>query len=79
MFDGKDDPLGWLNQCDQFFRAQRTHEADKVWLASFHMSGPTQQWYFMLERDHGDIAWPLFKSLCQQRSAQPLVSIISPT
>jgi hypothetical protein len=21
MFDGKDDPLGWLNQCEQFFRA----------------------------------------------------------
>jgi hypothetical protein len=67
MFDGKDDPLGWLNRCDQFFRAQRTREADKVWLASFHMTGPAQQWYFMLERDHGDIAWPLFKSLCQQR------------
>jgi hypothetical protein len=67
MFEGRDDPLRWLNRCEQFFKAQRTREADKVWLASFHMTGPTQQWYFMLERDHGDISWPLFKSLCLQR------------
>jgi hypothetical protein len=37
MFDGREDPLGWLNRCEHFFRAQRTREADKVWLASFHM------------------------------------------
>jgi hypothetical protein len=66
MFDGKDDPLKWLNQCEQFFMAQRMREADKVWLASFHMTGPAQQWYFMLEDDHGDITWTLFKLLCQQ-------------
>lgn len=30
MYDGKDDPLGWLNRCEHFFRAQRTREADKV-------------------------------------------------
>jgi hypothetical protein len=29
-FDGKEDPLGWLNRCDHFFRAQCTREADKV-------------------------------------------------
>jgi hypothetical protein len=67
MFDGKDDPLGLLNLCEQFFTAQRTREADKVWLASFHMTGPAQHWYFMLERDTEDITWPLFKALCQQR------------
>lgn len=26
-------------------------EADKVWLVFFHMTGITQQWYYMLERD----------------------------
>ena len=41
-FDGKADPLDWLNKCDHFFRAQRTREADKVWLASFHMTGAAQ-------------------------------------
>jgi hypothetical protein len=38
-YDGKDDPLGWLNRCDQFFRSQRTPETEKVWLASFHLTG----------------------------------------
>jgi hypothetical protein len=67
MFDGKDDPLGWLNRCEQFFRAQRTREADKVWLASFHMIGTAQHWYYMIERDTGKVSWPLFKDLCNQR------------
>jgi hypothetical protein len=32
-FDGREDPLGWLNRCDHFFRAQHTGEAEKVGLA----------------------------------------------
>ena len=75
VFDGKEDPIGWLNRCDHFFRAQRTREADKVWLASFHMTGVAQHWFYMLERDAGDIhaiTWPMFKSLCQQRFGPPL-------
>lgn len=74
-FDGKDDPLGWLNRCEHFFRAQRTRDSDKVWLASFHMNGVAQHWFYMLEREAGDIAaitWPIFRSLCQQRFGPPL-------
>lgn len=66
-YDGKEDPLGWLNRCDHFFRAQRTRDADRVWLASFHMTSVAQHWYYMLERDIGEISWPQFKALCQQR------------
>ena len=40
-YDGKEDPLGWLNRCDRFFRSQRTPENEKVWLASFHLTGTT--------------------------------------
>ena len=68
-FDGKSNPLGWLNKCEHFFRAQCTPENDKVWLASFHMTDVAQEWYYMLERDVGDvtaISWPQFKMLCQQ-------------
>jgi hypothetical protein len=36
-------------------------------LASFHMTGVAQQWFFMLERDSSDISWPVFKDLCSQR------------
>jgi len=73
-YDGKDDPLGWFNRCEHFFRAQRTRESDKVWLASFHMTGVAQHWFYMLERDAGDInsiSWPMFSSLCQQRFGPP--------
>ena len=77
MFDRADDPLAWLNKCEHFFRAQRTPEVDKVWLASFHMNGVAQHWYCMLERDAGDvsnISWPLFKALCHQRFGPPLAT-----
>jgi len=66
-FDGREDPVGWLNRCEHFFRAQNTGETDKVWLASFHMTGAAQHWYYMLERDVGVVSWPQFKLLCQQR------------
>jgi len=76
-FDGMVDPLAWMNKCEHFFRAQRTPEVDKVWLASFHMNGVAQHWYYMLERDAGgvsNISWPLFKALCHQRFGPPLAT-----
>jgi hypothetical protein len=66
-FDGREDPLGWLNHREHFFRGQRTGEAEKVGLASFHMTGAAQHWYFMLERETGIVTWSHFKALCQQR------------
>lgn len=74
-YDGKEDPLGWLNRCDHFFRAQNIRDADKVGLASFHMLGIAQHWFHMLERDAGPdarIGWNFFKTLCQQRFGPPL-------
>jgi hypothetical protein len=38
-YDGSVDPLNWLNQCDQFFRGQRTLASDRTWLASYHLQG----------------------------------------
>jgi hypothetical protein len=38
MFDGKEDPLQWLNRCEQFFEGQHALEEEKVWLASYHMT-----------------------------------------
>ena len=72
IYDGKDGPLGWLNRCDCFFRAQRTPEGDKVWLASFHLTGTAQRWYYVLEHDAGEPAWEEFKRLCQKCFGPPL-------
>jgi len=71
-YDGKDDPLGWLNKCEQFFTAQQTRHADWVWLASFHLNGVAQQWYLVLESDCGRPTWEDFRSLCHQRFGPPL-------
>ncbi|WVZ76818.1 LOW QUALITY PROTEIN: hypothetical protein U9M48_024749 [Paspalum notatum var. saurae] len=73
-FDGREDPVGWLNRCKSFFRNQRALEADKVWLATYHLTGAAQQWYLMLERNEPGISWPRFKALCQQRFGPPLRS-----
>jgi len=47
-YDGAEDPLGWLIKCKVFLRRQMTLEADKVWLASYHLTGVVQQWYHVL-------------------------------
>jgi len=71
-FDGKEDPLGWLNKCEQFFFGQQTRYADRVWLASYHLTGTALQWYLILENDTGRSTWEEFRGLCQQRFGPPL-------
>lgn len=44
-FKGQEDPLGWLNRCENFFRHQQTAEEDKVGLASYHLKGNAQIWF----------------------------------
>nr|XP_051213081.1 uncharacterized protein LOC127331041 [Lolium perenne] len=62
-FDGSEDPLNWLNQCEQFFRGQRTLASDRTWLASYHLRGAAQTWYYSLERDEGGMPpWDRFGS-----------------
>ena len=72
LFDGKEDPLGWLNKCEQFFNGHQTRHADRVWLASYHLTGVAQQWYLVLESDAGRPQWEEFRTLCQQRFGPPL-------
>jgi hypothetical protein len=52
-FDGSENPLNWLNQCDQFFRGQRTLTSDRTWIASYHLRGAARTWYYALEQDEG--------------------------
>jgi hypothetical protein len=52
-YDGVDDPLPWLNRCDQFFRIQNTQDSGKVFLVSFYMTGNAAQWYVMVAHQSG--------------------------
>jgi hypothetical protein len=63
-YDGTVDPLNWINQCEQFFRGQRTLASDQTWLASYHLTGAAQTWYFAIKQDEGMPTWARFKELC---------------
>ena len=36
-YDGKSDPLIFLNKCESYFHQQRIMEEEKVWIASFNL------------------------------------------
>jgi hypothetical protein len=63
-YDGTVDPLNWINQCEQFFRGQRTLASNRTWLASYHLTGAAQTWYFAIEQDEGMPTWERFKEFC---------------
>ena len=71
-YNGSVDPLNWLNQCEQFFRGQRTLASDRTWLASYHLKGEAQTWYHALEQDEGMPPWERFRDLCRLRFGPPL-------
>jgi hypothetical protein len=71
-YDGSEDPLNWLSQCEQFFRGQRTLASDRTWLASYHLRGPAQTWYYTLEQSEGMPSWERFKELCHLQFSPPV-------
>ena len=72
-FDGSVDPLNWLNQCEQFFRGQQTPASSRTWLASYHLRGAAQTWYYALEQDEGMPPWERFRALCSLRFGPPVL------
>lgn len=66
-YDGSADLLNWLSQCKQFFRGQRTQASDRTWMASYHLTGTSQMWYYALEQDEGMPPRDRFKELCHDR------------
>lgn len=70
-FDGTADPITWLHRCDQFFRQAHSSDEDKVWLATYHMEGIAQQWYYALERNQGVLTWPRFVEFVNLRLGPP--------
>ncbi|XP_051197070.1 uncharacterized protein [Lolium perenne] len=72
-YDGATDPLNYLNQCEQFFRGQRTLASDRTWIASYHLRGAAQTWYYALEQDEGRMPpWERFRDLCLLRFGPPV-------
>ena len=44
-FDGKSDPLAFLNRCDSYFHQQRIAAEEQVWMASYNLEGGAQMWF----------------------------------
>jgi hypothetical protein len=72
-YDGSTDPLNWLNQCEQFFRGQQTLASARTWLASYHLRGVVQTWYYALEQDEGMPPWERFRELCSLSFRPPVL------
>ncbi|XP_071680170.1 uncharacterized protein [Lolium perenne] len=72
-FDCTEDPLTWLNHCEQLFSGKCTDDAFKVWLAAYHMVGVAQEWYMQLDRE-GMPSGPRFKECCNLRFGPPIRS-----
>ncbi|XP_066316099.1 uncharacterized protein [Miscanthus floridulus] len=71
-YDGSVDPLNWLTHCEQFFWGQRTPVAQWTWMASYHLTGVAQTWFYALLLDEGMPSWERFKELCRLRFGPPI-------
>jgi hypothetical protein len=71
-YDGSVDPLNWLTHCEQFFWGQRTPVKQRTWMASYHLTGAAQTWYYALLLDEGMPSWERFKELCRLRFGPPI-------
>ena len=66
-YNGLEDPMGWISQCEHFFRHQQTPEEEKVQLASYNLVGVAQPWYMQFLDDVPNPTWTEFKEQCNIR------------
>ena len=73
-YDGKSDPLIFINRCESYFHQQRIMEEEKVWMASYNLEDGAQLWYIQVQTDEGTPSWRRFKELINLRYGPPLRS-----
>jgi len=73
-FDGKSDPLLFINKCESYFRQQRTMPEERVWMASNQLEGVAHLWFIQLQEDEGTPSWVRFKDLLNLRFGPALRS-----
>jgi hypothetical protein len=73
-FDGKSDPLAFINQCESYFHQQRIVEEEKVWMASYNLEAGAQPWFMQIQHDEGTPPWRRFTELLNTRFGPPLRS-----
>ena len=74
-FDGKSNPMLFINKCESYFRQQRIMAEERVWMASYNLEDVAQLWYMQLQEDeHGTPTWERFKEMLNLRFGPPLRS-----
>jgi hypothetical protein len=71
-YDGKSDPLIFINRCESYFHQQRTMAEEKVWMAAYNLEDVAQLWYIQLQEDEGTPRRGRFKDLLNLRFGPPL-------
>ena len=74
QYDGKSDPLIFVNRCESYFHQQRIMEEEKVWMASYNLEEGAQMWYIQVQQDEGTSSWRRFKEMRNLRYGLPLRS-----
>jgi hypothetical protein len=64
-YDGKSNPLIFINRCESYFHQQRIME--KVWMASYNLEDGAQLWYMQVQTDQGTPSWCRFTELLNLR------------
>jgi hypothetical protein len=73
-FDGKSDPLAFLNRCESYFHQQRIAAEEQVWMASYNLEGGAQMWYIQIQNEGGTPSWRQFSELLNLRFGPPIRS-----
>ena len=60
-YNGKTDPMLFINKCESYFRQQRTMAEERIWMASYNLEDVAQLWYIQLQEDEGTPSWGRFK------------------
>jgi hypothetical protein len=72
-FNGKGDPLPWLNCCERFFHLRRTPDDQKVAYATFNHLDDAQLWFDRLELNSGQPTWQRFVQFINSRFRPQLI------
>ncbi|KAG2579161.1 hypothetical protein PVAP13_6NG239806 [Panicum virgatum] len=70
-FNGKSDPLAFINQCESYFNRERIMEEEKVWMAACNLEDDARVWFLQVQQDEGTPAWRRFTKLLPLRFGSP--------
>ena len=70
MFDGEDDVVDWLQQCECFFFINETTKEQRVPSMTLYLKGKGRKWFFTSFKTIHEVSWELFKKEATKRFAE---------